>query len=210
MFLRITLLVIALILLPGVHSAQKVDSKILEELTTELGLTSVQKDQISMECSKLRNSVEQVSLKYRGEEDQNIHAMVAEIREIRQGYLDKVEEILTPSQFENYSAVEDQIMTKVFYDLASMRLLEVQSKMELTNDQISELTPIMGSGMKKTMNILFKNAGLPLTFNRKLGIAKELKILDKEQRESMEKILTADQLAIYDTYRAEMKNNLKQ
>jgi|AVFP01.1.fsa_nt_gi hypothetical protein len=190
--------------------AQDEAAELVEKLTAELDLTASQREHMKAEIIDFRNSVDQITTKYEGEEEPDVVAMVAEIREVRQGYLDKVEEILNPNQFKKYVSLEDIFITDMFNDLASIRLMDVQPRLDLTDNQVEDLTPIVGTSMKKTMNVLFENAGLPLTFNRKLGIGKELRTIEKEKRESMEKILSPDQFARYDAYREEMKNNLKQ
>jgi hypothetical protein len=74
---------------------------------------------------------------------------------------------------------------------------------------MESLIPIVGKGLKQTVQLLFENAGDRLSVPKKIKISKNLKKIEKEQRAGMENILTPDQLNLYDALKEEQKKARK-
>jgi hypothetical protein len=87
--------------------------------------------------------------------------------------------------------------------------MDVQTEVHLTDAQLESLVPIVGKGLKSTVQLLFENAGDRLSVPKKIKISKSLKKIEKEQRAGMENILTPDQLSIYDANKEEQKKARK-
>ena len=99
----------------------------------------------------------------------------------------------------------DQILTGMFNDLATLRLLDIQPAIALTDKQVMDLTPILGNSMKQTVQLLFENMSEKLSLSKKLKIKNGMKKIEKEKVASMENILAPAQMGAYEQYKEEQK-----
>jgi len=185
--------------------AQKVSKETMANMTTLLDLSDVQQGQMSELMVKYRGSIDLILAKYEGEEEPDVSAMIGEIRDERDGYRKELKGILSNNQYDTYMAQMNQILTDMFKDLAEIRLWDVQPAISLTDKQVTDLTPILGKSMKKTVQLLFENAGQRLSIPKKLKIKNAMKKIEKEKKAGMENILTPSQMGAYDQYKEEQK-----
>lgn len=150
-----------------------------------------------------------ILLKYEGEEEPDVGAMIGEIRGVRDGYRKDLQAILSPDQYGIYTAKIDQILTDMFNDLAEIRLMDVQPQIELTDGQVESLVPIVGKSMLSTVRLLFEHAGTRLSLPKKVSIGKSMKKIEKEKRAGMEQIMTGAQMDAYDKFKEEQKAQRK-
>ena len=179
--------------------------EIVAGMTEELDLSDKQVEQMKSLLTQYRGKMDGILLKYEDQEEPDVGAMIGEIRDARDAYRKDLQGVLSKDQYEKYMAKVNSILTDMFNDLAEIRLMDIQPKMDLTDSQIESLTPIVGKSMLSTVQLLFANAGTRLSLPKKVGIAKNLKKIEKEKRAGMEQILTPDQLAAYDKAKEEMK-----
>ena len=179
--------------------------EVMAMLTEMLDLSESQQGQVGALLAKYKTNMDYILLKYEGEEEPDVGAMIGEIRDERDGYRKELQGILSPNQYDTYMAKVNDVLTQMFNDLAEIRLIDIQPKMDLTDSQLESLVPIVGKSLMSTVQLLFENAGTRLGVAKKVSIANKLKKIEKEKRDGMSKILTPDQLAAYDKYKEEQK-----
>ncbi len=174
-------------------------------LQEPLDLSDKQVNQVETLLTQYRAKMDGILLKYEDQEEPDVGAMIGEIRGARDGYRKDLQGILSKDQYGKYMAKVDEVITGMFNDLAEIKMMDVQSEIDLTDGQVESLVPIVGKSMLSTVRLLFENAGTRLSLPKKIGIAKNMKKIEKEKRAGMEQILTPDQLAAYDKYKEEQK-----
>lgn len=174
-----------------------------------LNLTDKQAAQVQNLLVQYRANMDGILLKYEDEEEPDVAAMIGEVRGLRDNYRKDLKVILNETQYDAYMATVDSILTDMFNDLAEIRLIDIQQEVGLTDQQIVSLTPIVGKGLKKTVQLLFENASEKLSLPKKVKIKNNLKKIEKERRAGMETILSPDQMKIYDAFKEAQKEERK-
>jgi hypothetical protein len=182
---------------------------VIVNLTEILDLSDKQVAQVKTLLVQYRAKLDGILLKHEGAEEPDVAGMIGEIRGVRDSYRKDLQTILSKDQYGIYLAQIDAILTDMFNDLAEIRLMDVQTEVHLTDAQLESLVPIVGKGLKSTVQLLFENAGQRLSVPKKIKISKSLKKIEKEQRAGMENILTPEQLSIYDANKEEQKKARK-
>ena len=189
--------------------AQEVSEETMANITSTLDLSDVQQGQMKELMTKYSGSIDWILAKYEGEEDPDVKAMIEEIRGERDAYRNELKSILSENQYEIYMSIIDQIMTDMFRDLAEIRLWDVQPEIALTDKQVVDLTPILATSMKETVQLLFDNVKAKMSLPTKVKIKNNMKKIEKEKKAGMEKIMTPAQLGAYDQYKEEQKEARK-
>lgn len=178
-------------------------------LTETLNLTEKQVAQVQTLMVEYRAKLDGVLLRHEGEEEPDVGAMIGEVRDVRDAYRKDLKGILSKEQYEGYLAAIDSVLTDMFNDLAEIRLMDLQTEVGLTDDQLASLIPVVSKGLKSTVQLLFENAGGRLSVPKKIKIGKNVKKIEKERRAGMETILTPDQMVLYDAFKEEQKASRK-
>jgi len=178
-------------------------------LTETLNLTEKQVAQVQTLMVQYRAKLDGVLLKHEGEEEPDVAEMIGEVRDVRDSYRKDLKEILSKEQYEGYLAAIDSVLTDMFNDLAEIRLMDVQTDVGLSDDQLVSLIPIVSKGLKSTVQLLFENAGGRLSVPKKIKLSKNVKKIEKERRAGMETVLTPDQMVLYDAFKEEQKASRK-
>jgi hypothetical protein len=174
-----------------------------------LNLTDKQATQVQNLLVQYRANMDGILLKYEDLEEPDVAAMIGEVRGLRDDYRKELKEILNETQYDAYMATLDAILTDMFNDLAEIRLIDIQKEVGLTDQQLVSLIPIVGKGLKKTVQLLFENAGERLSLPKKVKIKNNLKKIEKERRAGMETILSPDQMKMYDAFKEAQKESRK-
>ena len=185
--------------------AQEVSDETMANMTAMLDLSDVQQGQMKELMTKYSGSIDWILAKYEGEEEPDVKAMIEEIRGERDAYRKELQGILSENQYNTYMGKIDQILTDMFRDLAEIRLWDVQPAIALTDKQVVDLTPILATSMKKTVQLLFDNVKAKMSLPTKVKIKNNMKKIEKEKKAEMEKIMTPAQLGAYDQYKEEQK-----
>jgi len=196
------------VLTTGHTVAQEMTGAIVNVAET-LNLTDKQAAQVQNLLVQYRANLDGILLKYEDLEEPDVAAMIGEVRGVRDDYRKDLKEILNETQYDGYMATIDSILTDMFNDLAEIRLIDIQKEVGLTDQQLMSLIPIVGKGLKKTVQLLFENAGERLSLPKKVKIKNSLKKIEKERRAGMETILSPDQMEVYDAFKEAQKEERK-
>jgi len=199
---------ILLVLTTGYTVAQEMNGAIVNVAET-LNLTDKQAAQVQSLLVQYRANMDGILLKNEDQEEPDVAAMIGEVRDLRDDYRKDLKDVLNETQYEAYMATIDSILSDMFNDLAEIRLIDIQKEVGLTDQQLVNLIPIVGKGLKKTVQLLFENAGERLSLPKKVKIKNSLKKIDKERRAGMETILSPDQMEMYDAFKEAQKENRK-
>ena len=202
----------ALLLIIGTTSFQAIAQEndlgdLIVNMTKTLDLSESQAAQVGALFTQYRAKLDGILLKYEGEVEPDVSAMIGEIRGVRDGFRKDLEGILSPDQYAIYISIVDEILTDLFNNLAYIRLLEIQPLVDLTDGQVESLVPVIGKSMKSIVQLMFENAGKRLSLPKKLGIKNNMDKIEKEKRTAMEQIMTGAQMSAYDKYKEEQKKN---
>jgi len=182
-------------------------SDIVDGIMEPLELSNEQADQMIELMTKYRGEMDKTLAKHEDAEEPDPPKMIADIRDVRDGYRKDLAKLLSKDQNEQYLTMVDGIMTEMFSNIAEIRLMEIQPQFELTNDQVTNLKPVFGKSMLGMIRIIFENADTKLTIPKKIGIANNLKKIQRSTRAGLESTLTSEQLKAYDAWKEEQKGS---
>jgi len=185
-------------------SAQESD-EIVAELKAPLGLSDEQAQQMSALMTKYKGQMDKTLAKHEDAEEPDVEAMIADVRGVRDGYRKELSKILSKEQNQAYLNKVEEVIEEMFSDIAEIRLIDMQPKLTLSDEQVEKLAPVLGKSMREIVRIAFENAGTRLGIRKKIKIGKTLKRLQRDTRTAVEGILTPEQLKAFDAYREEQK-----
>jgi len=81
-----------------------------------------------------------------------------------------------------------------FLDLAVIRLMDIQTKTSLSNEQNDKLTPVLADIKYKITKIVWENAGKILRPRQKISLSNQQKSIQRDTLTGVEKVLTTEQL----------------
>lgn len=181
---------------------------IMSMLTKELKLNDDQSKKLDTEIQKFAKTVDQLKADQE-KEGAEPEDLVKGAKKAQEEYLDQVKKILTPDQYKQYEALKEKALKGMFEDLAAIKLMDIQSKINISDDQLDKLAPIMGDSLYQVVTLAWEHAGHRLRVGQKIRLARELKHIQKEARDASSKILSKEQMAAWDKLKEEQqkKNN---
>lgn len=199
------LIQLLLLVLPVFSFAQEVD-EIVTTVQEELALSDDQAGEMKELMVLYRGEMDRILAKYEDQEEPDVGAMISEIRDARDEYRKKLGVVLDKEQMKGYMGMVDSIIGGMFNDIAEIRLLDLQDPLELTDDQVGKLKPVMGSGLHGLVKVVFENAGTRLSVPKKISIANRLKKLQKETNKGVQSIMTSGQYEKWQAMKEAAKN----
>jgi len=201
----LTTLMIGILLAFTTNSMASTDSDdIVAFLAQELKLDDQQKQSLGQEMQRYSNQLNQL-IEDQEAEDADPDALIKGVKQAQDGHNKELEQIFTKEQLQQYNALKEKVIRGMFNDLAEIMLLDIQPKTSISNEQVSELVPILGNSMYSIIKIAWENAGKTLRAPQKIKLAKELKRIQADSRAGIEKVLTPEQLKAWDKYKEEQK-----
>lgn len=173
---------------------------IMAMLTEELKLTPDQTKKLKPEIDKFVNTIDQLKADQE-KEDADPDALVKGAKKAQDEYLKAVKEILSPEQFDQYNTIKEKAIRSMFNDLAEIQLMDLQPKIGFSDEQLTQLVPILGDAMVQVIAIAWEHAGKRLRIGQKIRIAKQLKHIQKDSRNAVSKVLTPEQLEAWDKFK---------
>ena len=203
--LRTAIIALFCVLLSVSSASAQESDEIVAELKAPLGLSDEQAQQMSALMTKYKDQMDKTLAKHEDAEEPDVEAMIADVRGVRDGYRKELSKILSKEQNQAYLSKVDEIIVEMFSDIAEIRLIDMQPKLTLSDEQVEKLAPVLGKSMREIVRIAFENAGTRLGIRKKIKIGKTLKKLQRDTRTAVEGILTPEQLKAFDAYREEQK-----
>jgi hypothetical protein len=85
----------------------------------------------------------------------------------------------------------------MFEDIAEIRLIDLEPVLDLTPEQIEALKPVMGTGLRQIIAVVFEYGDKRLTMPRKVKMGKKVKRIQADMDAGMAEILSEEQMAKY-------------
>ena len=188
----LSIFVVLTFLLQAPLQAQEID-EIAATVSEKLELSEEQSGEMLELMTLYRGELDRTLAKYEDQEEPDVGAMIGEIRDVRDEYRAKLGKVLTKDQMKGYEAMINEVIGGMFNDIAEIRLIDLQDPLELSDDQVEKLIPIMGKGMHGMIKIVFENAGTRLSLPKKVSIGNKIKKVQKEADNGVKSVLTSGQ-----------------
>jgi len=206
--LTIIFLFISMALSVNLMAADADTDDIMAMLTKELKLSDDQSKKLDTEIQKFAKTVDQLKADQE-KEGAEPEDLVKGAKKAQEEYIDQVKKILTPDQYKQYEAIKEKALKGMFEDLAAIKLMDIQSKIDISDDQLDKLAPIMGDSLYQVVTLAWEHAGHRLRVGQKIRLARELKHIQKQARDDSSKILSKEQMAAWDKLKEEQQKKNK-
>ena len=200
-----TILVILSFLIMNVCLIGQDKESIVLELKEELKLNDEQTDSLSSLIDKFVIDLKAVVDKNDTEEP-DPKTLLQDIKVVRGQFNEELEQILTEEQMEKYLAYVDQVLNEIIGDIAEIKLLDLKPVLELTDDQITQLRPVLTKSIKGVLSTIWEYVDKRMGMRNKAKIGKTLKKIQSEAQEAAAKILSPNQLKAWEEYKEKMKS----
>jgi len=177
-------------------------------LAQELKMDEQQTQQMRAAMEKFGAQLEKLFEEQEGE-DADPEKLMSGVKQAQEAHNKELQKILSKDQFKAYEALKEKTIKGVFADLIEIQLMEIQPKTSLSNEQVSQLAPVLADAKYKIIKIVWENVGKKLRGPKKIRVAKELKSIQRDARAGIEKILSPEQLKAWDKYKEEQQQKKK-
>jgi len=191
-----------LLVLPGSVLAQGDD--VLADLTEALELTDEQVPQVGALLEKFAADMDAAAALAEVEEPDN-QAIIGAVKKARDDFKSGMKGVLDKEQFETLETTIDAVFQEMFEDIAEIRLIDLEPVLDLTPEQIEALKPVMGTGLRQIIAVVFEYGDKRLTMPRKVKMGKKVKRIQADMDAGMAEILSEEQLAKYAALKEEAK-----
>ena len=193
-----------LLVLPGYVLAQGDDGEILAELTEVLALTDEQAPQVGALLEKFVVDMDAAAALAEVEEPDN-QAIIGAVKKARDDFKSGMKDVLDKEQFETLETTIDAVFQEMFEDIAEIRLIDLEPVLDLTPEQIEALKPVMGTGLRQIIAVVFEYGDKRLTMPRKVKMGKKVKRIQADMDAGIAEILSEEQMAKYAALKEEAK-----
>ena len=200
-----TILIILSFLIMNVCLIGQDKESIVLELKEELKLNDEQTGQLSSLIDKFANDLN-AAIEKNDTEEPDPKALLSDIKVVREQFNEDLEQILTEEQMEKYLAYVDQVLNEIIGDIAEIKLLDLKPILELTDDQITQLKPVLTKSIKGVLSTIWEYVDKRMGMRNKAKIGKTLKKIQSETKEATEKILSPNQIKAWEEYKEKMKS----
>jgi len=178
----------------------------LKELQEELKLNDDQAEQLSAALVKYSQEMNTELAKHEDAEEPDTQAMISDIKKAQENYRYELSDILTDEQYESYLNYVDKVMTEMFGDIAEIKLMDLQPVLDLSDEQISQLNPVLGEGMLGLVKVVFEYGDKKMNKRTKIKMGKKLKKIQSKTDSGVKEILTPEQYEKYQEYKEAKKD----
>jgi hypothetical protein len=179
---------------------------IIAELQEELELTDEQAQEVGQLMGKYKLQLDAAMAKDEdSEEDADPQAMISGMKQVRDAYRADLAKVLTKEQMEQYLALIDSIMREMTSDIAEIRLLDMRVEMDLTDEQIEELAPMIGDNLLGIIQTVIKYGDQKMNMRTKIKVGKALKGYQSDMEKGINAALTPEQQEKYAAYKEAKK-----
>ncbi len=200
------ILVLALVLVVARTSAAQETEDIVAELQAELGLSDEQAEEVGQLMDKYKLQLDAAMAKDEdSEEEADPQAMISGMKQVRDAYRADLAKVLSKEQMEQYLALVDQIMHEMTSDIAEIRLMDMQPEMDLTDEQVEELAPIIGASLLGILRTVVEYGDKKMNMRTKIKVGKSLKKYQSEMEKGINSVLTPEQQEKYAAYKEAKK-----
>ncbi len=198
---------ILLLFIVPINSSYSQDLEdIVSELQEELQLNDDQAEQLSAALVNYSQEMNTELAKHEDAAEPDTKAMISGIKKAQDNYRYQLADILTDEQYEAYLNYVDKVMTEMFGDIAEIKLMDLQPVLDLSDEQITQLNPVLGEGMLGIVKVVFEYGDKKMNKRTKIKMGKKLKKIQSKTDSGVKEILTPEQYEKYQEYKEAKKN----
>ena len=201
--LRLLAGVLMVLLLSGAALAQEGDD-ILAELIEVLALTDEQIPQVQGLLEKFAADMDVATAMTEVEEPDN-QAILGAVKKARADLNSGMKGVLSKEQFETLETTIDAIFQEIFEDIAEIRLIDLEPVLNLTPEQVEALKPVLGTGMRGMIAVIFEYGDKRLNKRTQIKMGKAMKRVQGDMEQGIAAILNEEQMAKYTAMKEEAK-----
>ena len=198
--------IILLLIVPIISSYSQDLEDIVSELQEELQLNDDQAEQLSAALVKYSQEMNTELAKHEDAEEPDTKAMIGDIKKAQENYRNELSNILTDEQYDAYLNYVDKVMTEMFGDIAEIKLMDLQPVLDLSDEQITQLNPVLGEGMLGMVKVVFEYGDKKMNKRTKIKMGKKLKKIQSKTDSGVKEILSPEQYEKYQEYKEAKKN----
>jgi len=169
---------------------------ILAALTEQLELSEDQQAEVGNHLLVFGQSLEAATQEAEAEEP-DAQKMMGDVKKARNEFNSSMKKTLDEEQFATLESHVDATIQGMFDDLAAIKIMDLQPVLELTDDQAVELEPIIGTGLRDMLSLIFENSDKRLTPPRKISLGRSMKKIQSDMEKGIASVLTEEQMQKY-------------
>jgi len=179
---------------PPPKSAPQVSvDAIVAELGTALKLSGTRSGQIKLALIDYSKALKG-ALKKNDKDKPDPKDLIADIGKAYDPYRTTVQNILSKDQWSAHEKYADKMQKGIIGGIAKDRLLEMQRPLNLSNEQIEKLAPILTKSMLTMFKIGISTAGKRLGPMKKRKLGKKLQQIQSDTQAAIAGVLTTEQI----------------
>jgi hypothetical protein len=198
--------ILLLFIVPIISSYSQDLEDIVSELQEELQLNDDQAEQLSAALVNYSQEMNTELAKHEDAAEPDTKAMISGIKKAQDNYRNELSNILTDEQYDAYLIYVDKVMTEMFGDIAEIKLMDLQPVLDLSDEQITQLNPVLGEGMLGIVKVVFEYGDKKMNKRTKIKMGKKLKKIQSKTDSGVKEILTPEQYEKYQEYKEAKKN----
>lgn len=180
-------------------------SETLAALTEALELTDEQIPQVAAALEEFAVALDQATAEADAEEP-DVQKMVGDIKKARAGFQKSMEKALTQEQNQKFQTMVDQTIQEMFEDIAEIKIMDLEPVLDLSEEQMAALVPVMGTGIRELVATVWEYADKKLNMPTKIKVGKKLKGIQSSMNKGISEILTPEQMEKYNAYKEAQKS----
>ena len=169
---------------------------VLAALTEELDLSEEQQAEVGNHLMAFGMSLDAATQEAEAEEP-DAQKMMGDVKKARNEFNSSMKKTLDKDQFAALEAQVDATIQGMFNDLAAIKIMDLQPVLELTDDQAAELEPIIGTGLRGILSLVFENSDKRLTPPRKISLGRSMKKIQSDMEKGIAGVLSEEQMQKY-------------
>ena len=196
--LSIAMMLAVLALAANAQPAGDADVKeVVLELQQALNLSDQQVQQVGAAMAKFAKNMEATMAEFEASDEEKGADKLADIKQVRDAYREDMQGILTKDQYSAYLEMVTMVQREMMSDVAAIRLMDMQNELGLSDEQVEQLAPIVGSGMHDMISLLMENVDKRLSVPRKVRIGRSAKKIQGDMEKQIMPLLNPQQQQAY-------------
>jgi hypothetical protein len=179
---------------------------IVEELTEALALSDEQAQEVTGHLQAFGMAMDEASAKAENEEADGAQ-MISALKAARSDFQESMQGTLSEEQYAAYEQLMDEVMQEIFESIAELRITDMRYELDLSDEQAAALKPVMGTGIRGLVGVIFEYADRRMGPRIKLQMANKLKSISAETKAGMNEILTPEQQQKYEAWKEAQKSS---
>ncbi len=179
---------------------------ILEELKEPLELTEEQEPQVAELLGKYAKDLNEMMAKNEELEEPDPQTLIGNFKSVQDSYQTGLKKVLSKDQYKKYEELVNEIMHEMFTDIAEIRIIDLKEPLELTEEQITKLAPVMGESLLGIVKVVIKYRDKKINKRTKIKIGNSLKKIKSKTNMEIAKILSPKQIETWNKIKEENKS----